>query len=397
MKKTMLMVGLAAVVPTMACASGSQANTYSFADNWPTHYVFDDGTDVGLAFKYQYDAVDFSHDDGQFPSAHTARRKELGFYIKKKGVYDAAVGYDYQGRQWLDTYVRVQSAAVFGRDAGAFRVGFTKTPVGFEGNTGSGATTFLEVAPAEVVGYAGRRTGVDWALQRPHYLIDAGYYRGGDLNGDNDGTMVAARFAWVPHNAPGDVWHLGLSASRETPEWTTDGRGDHVPPSARFRSRPAVALIARQLVDSGALAYVDTIDRRGAEALWIDGPWSLQGEYLDTRVAFTDQRPAYRLNGYYAFASWVVTGESRPYSGGNVGNIKPKGPYGAFELALRYSQIDLDDSPVLGGREHDWTLGANWYINKYLKLQANYVRVHSTRSGRSLDPNVTELRAQIQF
>lgn len=332
-----------------------------------------------------------------FPSVQTSRRKELGFYIKKKGVYDVVAGYDYQSKLWLDTYARVQSKALLGHDAGAFRFGFSKTPVGFEGNTSTGATTFLELAPSELVGYAGRRTGVDWALQRPHYLINAGYYSGGDLNGDNDGSMLAARAAWVPHNQPGDVWHLGVSASEESPDWTTNGRGSRSPPSVRFRPRPAVALIAQSLIDSGVLAYVDTIDRRGMEALWIKGPWSLQGEYLDARVSFTDARPDYRLNGYYAFASWVVTGESRAYTDGNVGNIKPKSPFGALELAIRYSELDLDDGSVSGGHERDWTLGANWYINRYLKLQANYVHVESNRRDVTMNPNVVELRAQIQF
>jgi phosphate-selective porin OprO/OprP len=67
------------------------------------------------------------------------------------------------------------------------------------------------------------------------------------------------------------------------------------------------------------------------------------------------------------------------------------------ELALRYSELNLDDAPVLGGTESDWTLGANWYINRYLKLQGNYVHAHSDRRGLVVDPNVVEVRAQIAF
>jgi phosphate-selective porin OprO and OprP len=93
----------------------------------------------------------------------------------------------------------------------------------------------------------------------------------------------------------------------------------------------------------------------------------------------------------------VATGESRPYDGGNVGNIKPKGAWGALEFALRYSELHLNDGVVQGGRERDWTLGANWYINRYLKLQANDVHAQSDRRGLAVDPNVVEVRAQIQF
>jgi phosphate-selective porin OprO/OprP len=37
-------------------------------------------------------------------------------------------------------------------------------------------------------------------------------------------------------------------------------------------------------------------------------------------------------------ASWVLTGESRPYNAGAVANIKPAHNYGAVELVARYSR-----------------------------------------------------------
>lgn len=396
MHKTTLMAALLVAIPTLASAGESGNGAYNFAANWPTHYMFDDGTDVGLSLKYQYDVDRFSSDDGRLADAQTNRRKEFGFYVKKKDVYDATVVYDFQAKTWLDTYLRVQSKAFLGSDVGAFRIGLSKTPVGFEGNTSTGATTFLESAlPTQAI-YANRRLGVDWALERPHYLVNAGYYNGGDLNGGSDGRMVAARLAWVPRNQAGDVIHLGLSASRESPDGGTDGRGLYTPPVARLAARPEAGLAAK-LVDSGNLAPVERIDRSGFEGLWIQGPWSIQGEFLHAAVKLDGGRPNYDASGYYALASWVVTGESRPYSGGNVGNIRPEGAYGALELALRYSEIDLDDRPIAGGRERDWTLGANWYINRYLKLQANYVHASSDRRGLAVDPNVVEVRAQIQF
>jgi phosphate-selective porin OprO/OprP len=398
MRNRFLLAGIALLIPMVATAAADGADAlYNFATNWPTHHVFGDGTDLGVSLKYQYDLDRFSNDAGRFEDAQTNRRKELGVYLKKKGVYDATVVYDFQAKTWLDTYLRVQSKAVIGSDIGAFRVGFSKTPVGFEGNTSTGATTFLEAAlPTQAI-YASRRIGVDWALERPHYLLDAGYYSGGDLNGDSDGRMLAGRAAWVPLNQPGHVLHLGISASRESPDGTIDGRDVYAPPGARLRARPEAALLSQRLVDSGNLAPTDSIDRRGLEALWIDGPWSLQGEYLDATVKLSNGKPDYNADGYYAFLSWVVTGESRTYSGGNVGDVKPQGQYGALELAVRYSELDLDDDPVLGGRERDWTIGANWYINRYLKLQANYVHAQSDRRSLQIDPDVVEVRAQIQF
>ena len=92
-----------------------------------------------------------------------------------------------------------------------------------------------------------------------------------------------------------------------------------------------------------------------------------------------------------------LTGESRPYSAGNVSNPKPANGYGAVELAARYSTLDLDDGPIGGGRQHDWTFGANWYLTPYMKLQANYVRLDATQDGVTTRPDAVEVRAQVHF
>jgi len=374
----------------------AMAQDYSFLGDWPTHHMFADGTDFGITGLYQYDVNDFSHDDGFLRDAHTNRRKYFAVYLKNKGVYDAKAEFDFQSKKWQDVYLRVQSRALFGKDAGAFRIGQSKTPVGFEGNTSSSAPTFIELAlPTQAV-YENRRVGVDWALSRPSWLAAVGYY-GGDLQGDNDGHTLAGRLAWVPRHRPGDVLHLGVTASREAPESSVNGLRLTNVPSARFRSTPEAGLSPLYLVDSATLKNVDRIDRYGLEGLWIHGPWSLQSEYLRANTSFDDGKPAYRIDGWYAFASWVATGESRPYKDGNVGNVQPSRPWGALEFALRYSTVDLDGGNIQGGREHDWTLGANWYLGKHLKLQANYIRAFSDRKQLAVDPHIVELRAQIVF
>jgi len=378
-------------------AAPALAGDYSFLGNWPTHHTFADGTDMGATVLYQYDVNDFSHDDGLLGDAHTNRRKYFGAYVRKKGVYDAIAQYDFQSKKWQDVFLRMQSKALFGRDIGAFRIGYSKTPVGFEGNTSTPANTFIEQAlPTQAV-YENRRIGVDWAWYRATWLAQAGYYDGGDVQGGNDGHTFAGRLAWVLRNRPGDVLHLGATASRESPESSVNGLGLTNVPSARFRSTPEAGLSPLYLVDSGTLKNVDAIDRYGLEGLWIHGPWSLQSEFLRANTSFNDGKPAYHIDGWYAFASWVATGESRPYRDGNVGNVQPSRPWGAVEFAARYSTVNLDDGSNLGGREHDWTLGVNWYLGQHLKLQANYVRAFSDHNGLVVNPRIFELRAQIAF
>jgi phosphate-selective porin OprO/OprP len=384
-----------------AAAFAGAAHAYDFED-WPTHYTFSDGTDLGLVLVYRYDVNNFSDDtrpDGSsaFEDSATNRRKELGLSLKKTGVSDAIVAYEYQGRTWLDTNVRFYSKAFFGEDYGAFRFGYSKTPVSFEGNTPTKADAFLELAlPSQAI-YENRRIGADWLFERPQYVVNAGYYWDGDLLGDNDGTTLAGRVAWTPRKADGDVIHLGVSASREDRDATTDGRGVHHAPSVTVSTPPETSLTPVRLVSSGALSGAERVDRAGLEGLWIAGPWSVQGEWLREDVSRSGTNPDFGAAGAYIFGSWLVTGESRPYTKGNTDNIRPKNPWGALELLLRYSEIDLDDAPVQGGKEHDWTLGANWYLTSHFKFQANYIKAYNNKDNLSLDPTIFELHTQLMF
>lgn len=366
---------------------GANPHAIAGTDSWPTHYRFDDGTEAGVKGNFQYDVNRFGHDrlaDGshRFDDARTWRRQVLELHVLKKGVVEINAGYDFQSNTWQDDYV----AATTG--IGRFRLGQFKTPVGWEdGNTSSGATTFLETSLAEQAVHEGRRVGLEWTYAAlPRWFLQLAWFGRHNLNDDADGATAAARVVFQPVLQDREVLHLGLSASREA-------RDDR---NGRERARPEVGLTGIRLVDTGNLPGVDHIDRRGLEAAWMKNAWLLQGEYL-TFDAHRPTGPSYRSDGYYVSSSWLLTGESRPYRNSAFANPKPAHDWGALELALRYSTLDLDDRDVHGGRQHDWTLGLNWYLSGHLKLQANYIRAFSSRSQLNLDPEIFALRAQLSF
>ena len=63
-------VKLAVAIALAGCAGAASA--YDFED-WPTHYTFADGTDLGLVMVYRYDVNDFS--DDRLPSGASRLRK----------------------------------------------------------------------------------------------------------------------------------------------------------------------------------------------------------------------------------------------------------------------------------------------------------------------------------
>jgi phosphate-selective porin OprO/OprP len=152
---------------------------------------------------------------------------------------------------------------------------------------------------------------------------------------------------------------------------------------------------------------VDYFTLAGAEAIGIYGPWSLQGEYIRADVE-RDAGGSLGFDGYYLQASWFLTGESRNYrpDKGTVDVLQPirnlslkDGGWGAWELGIRFSNLDLNDGDVEGGDMDDLTLGLNWYVNQYVRFMANYVNVLSVEGGAhdGDEPDVFQIRAQVAY
>ncbi|MGO1071263.1 OprO/OprP family phosphate-selective porin [Lysobacter sp. CA199] len=384
--KSMLAGAVSLAFAGAACA---EAPSYSLLGDWPVKLATDSGVELGLRGNLSYDYNRFGDDrlpngGERFVVDDAWRRQELNAFLRKPGVFDVAIGYDFKSKVWLDNFLRLSNEV-----GGDLRIGQFKTPVGYEESAvGTTSTTFLERSlPASMV-YQGRRLGVDWTYEKlAGWYFNAALMTGGDLQGDNDGRTLGARVVFNPLKTDSDVIHLGVAASNEK----------HDDDSARLRVRPEAFLTDVRLVDSGALGRVETVDRLGLEAIWQHGPLLVQGEYLRIDVE-REGLNDYSADGYYVSAARVLTGEKRSYKSAAFGNVKPKHGYGAVELAARYSHVDLDDRDVsFGGRQSDWTVGVNWYIGQHFKLQANYVMVDSKRRGIDLDPNIAELRLQIYF
>src|SRR5229473_2401757 len=153
--------------------------------------------------------------------------------------------------------------------------------------------------------------------------------------------------------------------------------------------RPEVRIDPTTLVSTGALAGVSGAQVYSAEAAGTYGPLFFQGEYFWFNVdrnAFAPL-PSLKFKGGYAEAAYVLTGETRPYNPGSAsyGGIAPANPFslsgggwGAWEIAGRYSTIDLNDqiataSGAAGGRQTIYTLALNWYLNRNVRLMFDYL------------------------
>jgi phosphate-selective porin len=111
--------------------------------------------------------------------------------------------------------------------------------------------------------------------------------------------------------------------------------------------------------------------------------------------------------GIYGQASYILTGEQRPYDfyRGIFGAPIPEKPFkfasfrglGAWELAARLSYLDLNDNYIIGGRETNLTLGLNWYLNQNMRMALNYVHGIIEKDVYKGNMNSVQMRFQIDF
>jgi phosphate-selective porin OprO/OprP len=182
----------------------------------------------------------------------------------------------------------------------------------------------------------------------------------------------------------------------------------------RFRDRPEIRVDSTRLIDTGSIdadsAYVYGLE---AGATWKN--WYLQGEtfrYGIERTAATAVLPDPTFEGFYVQGSWILTGETRRYDAASGAFQSPRpfipftsaGGPGAWELALRYSHLDLDfhsglagtaatADAIRGGVQDIWTFGVNWYVNPNVKLMLNWLHVDVDRLNPAGPGNLTPFGA----
>lgn len=177
-------------------------------------------------------------------------------------------------------------------------------------------------------------------------------------------------------------------------------------PLGGFSDRPEARPAGVRLVDTGSMDASSTT-KLGAELAYQAGPFSAEAEYLMADVDLDNGNGDPTFDGYHIQASYVLTGESRSYGGGGFGGITPAGPGGAWEIAARFSHLDLNDEGFRGGEQDSITLGVNYYHSANLRFMANAIFVDVDDSdavagltggaSRSDSPSIFLARAQYNF
>ncbi len=332
---------------------------------------------------------------GEFGNGARLRRARIGLIGSVQEGVDLKFTADLAAAEVRDAYFDVHLLP----GDGFFRLGHFREPMGLSNQTPSHWLTFIE-RPLSSNLFPSRNLGLAWRREWDDELatVTVGVFRETDDSGDSfddhsaNEMALTGRWTWVPFqvDANHQKLHVGSSFSLRNPDAGM----------IAFDGDPGT-VIGPSLLDTGAIA-ADQVLLVGAEAGYQHGATVLSSEVEFARIdASSGETPS--MLGWYMQASHFLTGEVRKYklSRPTWAPPNPDQPmsigsdgWGAWELGLRYSQLNLNDQSVSGGDGRNIGVALNWYLTAHVRLQTNLYRV--TRDGDG-DANVFVMRFHLDF
>ena len=399
---TSLCAGAALGVIALAIAGGAQAQDTTTA--WKGAPQFQNDT---LTFKVRGRVYeDFVHQEvdrqtGADFDANVTRLRTARLGVE--GTWNANWAYKAEftvaggSANWEDLILEYKPTDSVSIMAGNFKT------VSFENISSSRYTTFMERGPFNDVLDIGRVMNLQVKANGENWTAAAAI-SGDSLNnadptatatGGSETLGVNGRVTWVPINSDTTKLHVGAWARYRD-------RQDQA--NFTYQARNNTNYGARYIT-TGAVGVSDTMV--GLEGVFIQGPFSVQGEWATADVDRLANVSS-NLKSYYVSGSWFVTGEMKnlDVKKGEWGRTKilnpmTSGGLGALELAVRYDNTDLTDFniPATDGEYSAWTLGANWYPHPYVRFMANYTKSENDNRavGADVDVETLQFRAQFDF
>ena len=349
------------------------------------------------------EAVGYSQDDAskqQFTLKPDFRLRDFRFLLNGKFpslerpvTWCAGIMYDAPTHAWLirQTGVQIAFPELWGQlFIGRTKSGFSEEKVihGYDGWWME--RTAMNDATVQLLA-----DGFKWMGSTPKHLFlwNVGYYN--DVFSHTQSfssyhTQYVARPIWLPiRSEEGSLFHLAANFLYAVPE-------NH---QLQLKSRPET-FPAPFFVDTGKFPAA-SVHMEGYEVYYRRNQWMFGSEYWWQNInSPSTGNPT--VQGGSVLATWVITGEVRPYNlvGGVFKDISPnktvfeRGP-GAWELVLRYSTVDLNDKGIHGGKFTRFTPMMNWYLSDNIRLEFGYGYGHLDRFN--LKGNTQFFQTRIQF
>ena len=322
--------------------------------------------------------------------------------LYNKGTFYNSVKYklqiDFAGEdtELKDGYISLVNLPV----AGNIRVGHFKEPFSLDMMTSTTDVTFLERSPVTafkkqrnnglILFNTARTERATWAFGVFQNTDDFG------TSAQEDKYNVTGRVTGVPYleEDKNRLLHLGVAYSYRNPSQK----------EFEAAAQPESNL-APDFVKTG-IENTDSNHLIGTEVALVWDSFSFQSEYIAS-IANTTQSN-FLFSGYYIESTYFLTGEHKNYStkSATFKSITPETNYdpagdgeGAWEVAFRYSNLDLNDETVRGGILNDYSLGLNWYLNPATLFSFNYTwaRLQRPEIDGKGNAHILQTKFQVAF
>ncbi len=360
------------------------------------------------------------------------RRARIGIDGTAYGDWDYRILFDFGGSGVEDAGQLYEAWAQYsGLRPFHIRVGAWPQPIGLEDQASTNYQLFLE-RPA-IADVARNLAAGDTRIGAGAFGYDNYWFISGDVTGRtigvvNTGTVISSlgntvgtaqtygdqlglvgRGVFTPFH--GSDWrvNLGVHGSYVAQPANTSGPGTNglTPVSGMavtLKDTQELRVDGTQLINTGAIPAKNA-STIGGEIAVQKGPFFAQSEIESIHVSRSDGQPSPTFGGWYVEGGWMITGEPRLYNASSAAFDGPAiahpfslrdGGWGAWELAARYSDADLNfnagglgAAPVAdairGGDSQIWSFGLNWYPNSVFRVMFDIDRVRIDR----LSPNAT--------
>lgn len=293
------------------------------------------------------------------------------------------------------------------------RAGAFATITGLEDATNNTDALFIErAAPAELVrGLAGGdgRSGLGFLTNGDRWNANVTFTGAlvGNTGDFDEQFGLVSRVALLPVRGENSGVHVGANFNAVL-EPSDRVAGPGVGTGTRLRERPELRVDGTRLVDTGGL-NAERVYAYGAELGAQYKSFYIAGEYNWIDVQRFGAAGDLDFSGFYVQGSWILTGVQRKWipAAGGFGPVRPASPFnlsagewGAWEIAARYSTLDLNDNEgaigfatpangVRGGAQDITSLGLSWFPNNVIRFQLQYQDVSVDR----LNPGTVGLAA----
>jgi len=334
----------------------------------------------------------FDSEEGESTNDQAIRRARISLKGKPSSELKYEIEYSFTGNNnWKDVYLEYQVLPDF-----FMKVGNIKEPMGLEALTSSKYNTFMERSLTQTL-LNKRKLGIQFHYpikdDNHRYTLTAGAFRESlnELIDDEEtGKSLVARITYAYMPSKKKLLHLGVSTAYTAYDQQKLNLG----------TLPESDLFDRKLV-STKIKDVEETNCIGLESAIVRNNLSLQGEYIYMGVDNIDTH--YNFKSWYLQSSWFITGESKRYKAANAtfSRVKPlhpvtKGGYGAWEVAVRMSYLDISDKDEVESTQTDYTLGVNWYATSNFRVMANYVHADLSEPASTTE-DIVQLRVQYDF